>query len=30
MARSPLPTRDKSCAEEERTGHELKGMVSGV
>ena len=30
MARSPLPTREKSNAEEERTEHQVKDMVSGV
>ncbi len=30
MARPPLPTRDKSHAEEERAEHQVKDMVSGV
>jgi hypothetical protein len=30
IARPPFPTRDKSYAEEERTEHQVKDMVSGV
>lgn len=30
MARSPLPTRDKSHAKEERTEHQVKDVISGV
>jgi hypothetical protein len=30
MARSPLPIRDKSHAQEERAEHQVKDMISGV